>query len=510
MPTRRDFLNAAAGAGVAGGLKALIQISPATAAETKVAPEIVRLDQHIEPIVRLIEETPREKCFDMMVQQLRRGLPYRQFLAALFLAGIRNVNPQPPGFKFHCVFVIHAAHQMSLDAAIEDRLLPLFWALDNFKVSQQKDINEGDFRLKPVTGKLPSVDMAWREFHSAMNDWDEAKADRAIVALVRSCGAHQIIEQLWQYGIRDYRNIGHKAIFVANTWRTLQTIGWQHAEPALRSLVLGLLDFGKSQRVNDFAFEDQSFLPNVAAADRSIKELPADWTLATDNSAATVQLLDLLRTCDFEGASTSALEMLKQKLRRAGAREIWDAVHLVAGELMMRQPGIYGIHTVTSASALRYAYQTAADPKTRLLALLQGIGWMCHFSKFMAGKSQGLKDLKITEIESAKSNGSAGSAAQEILNLVVKDKPAAAAKAMTFANEHENADVFFAAARRLVFRKGTDAHDYKYAVSIIEDFNRVSKRWRPHMLATATYHLRGSTLPDSPVMLRAIEATRTL
>ena len=68
-----------------------------------------------------------------------------------------------------------------------------------------------------------------------------SRADRAIVSLVRSASAHQIISALWEYGARDYRNIGHKAIFVANTWRTLQTIGWQHAEPALRSLVLGLL-----------------------------------------------------------------------------------------------------------------------------------------------------------------------------------------------------------------------------------------------------------------------------
>ena len=38
-------------------------------------------------------------------------------------------------------------------------------------------------------------------------------------------------------GAMDY-----KAIFAAQCWRTLQAIGWEHAEPVLRSLVFGLLD----------------------------------------------------------------------------------------------------------------------------------------------------------------------------------------------------------------------------------------------------------------------------
>ena len=35
---------------------------------------------------------------------------------------------------------------------------------------------------------------------------------------------------------------GSKAIYVANACRTLQTIGWRHAEPVLRSLAFALLE----------------------------------------------------------------------------------------------------------------------------------------------------------------------------------------------------------------------------------------------------------------------------
>ena len=35
----------------------------------------------------------------------------------------------------------------------------------------------------------------------------------------------------------------------------LHAVGWQHAEPVLRSLALAVLDFGKEQQVNGYALE---------------------------------------------------------------------------------------------------------------------------------------------------------------------------------------------------------------------------------------------------------------
>jgi len=57
----------------------------------------------------------------------------------------------------------------------------------------------------------------------------------SLAAWARTGGANEIYEAFWRYGARDFRDIGHKAIFVANSYRTLQTIGWRHAEPILRS-----------------------------------------------------------------------------------------------------------------------------------------------------------------------------------------------------------------------------------------------------------------------------------
>ncbi len=109
------------------GPLAATRYSVAAAAEPRSAHKLRSLEPDIEPLVRKIErDAARISVFEMITAELRNGLTYRRFLAALFLAGVRNVNPQPPGFDLHCVFVIQAAHQMSLDAAASERLLPLF------------------------------------------------------------------------------------------------------------------------------------------------------------------------------------------------------------------------------------------------------------------------------------------------------------------------------------------------------------------------------------------------
>ena len=95
-----------------------------------------------------------------------------------------------------------------------------------------------------------------------------------------------------------------------------------------------------------------------------------------------------------------------------------------------------------------------------------------------------------------------------MLELIGPDTPTAAAKAFALAKKHPEPEAYNKMARRLIFRKGTDAHHYKYAAAIFEDYSLVSPPWRPHLLATSVYYLRGTQEPDSKLMTRAVEAVR--
>ena len=66
QPSRRSFLKTTATASLGfGSLQPFLALSPVMAQEARVTPELVRLSAEIEPIVRLIEETPQSKCIEV-------------------------------------------------------------------------------------------------------------------------------------------------------------------------------------------------------------------------------------------------------------------------------------------------------------------------------------------------------------------------------------------------------------------------------------------------------------
>src|SRR5262249_41275172 len=137
--TRRDFLKNTAKAGLGAGAAEfafLKNLPPVSAEEAKVPAKMVRLNSDIEPLVRLIEQTPRDKLLEAVAAKLHDGLSYRPLLAAILLAGVRGIKPRPVGFQFHAVLVVNSAHLAGQGGPDRDRWLPLFWALDNFKESQ--------------------------------------------------------------------------------------------------------------------------------------------------------------------------------------------------------------------------------------------------------------------------------------------------------------------------------------------------------------------------------------
>ena len=228
---RRRFLQASALGSIACGLP-WTTLPRVSAQEAQGKNLSVQFATDIEPFVRLLETTPRADVMGVCIKKIQEGLSYQQLLAAVQLAGIRNVQPRPSvGFKFHSVLVVNSAHLASIASPDEHRWLPILWAIDNFKSSQAQDERENNWTMPPVEeAKVPSSAKAESQFTTAMDNWDEAAADTAAAGLARSTGASRIFDQFIRYGIRDFRSIGHKAIFVANAWRTLQTIGWRHSE----------------------------------------------------------------------------------------------------------------------------------------------------------------------------------------------------------------------------------------------------------------------------------------
>src|SRR6185436_6512190 len=139
--------------------------------------------------------------------------------------------------------------------------------------------------------EVPAPDKAHALFTEAMDNWDEAKADAATAALARNATAQDVFDWFCRYGARDFRDIGHKAIYVANSWRTLQNIGWQHAEPVLRSLAYALLEHEGENPAHRDGEPDLAVRKNL----ERVKAIREGWQTGEVNAEATREAQAALR-----------------------------------------------------------------------------------------------------------------------------------------------------------------------------------------------------------------------
>jgi hypothetical protein len=481
-----------------GDLGFLSKLRPVSADEAKLDPKVVRLEPEIEPIVRLLEETPRERLLEEVAGRIKSGLTYKDVLAALLLAGVRNVQPRPHvGFKFHAVLVVNSAHLASLASPDSDRWLPIFWALDHFKSAQAQDVREGNWTMGPVDeSAVPPAGRAREAFIAAMDRWDEPAADAAIAGLARTAGAHEIYELFFRYGARDFRDIGHKAIYVANSGRTLQCIGWQHAEPVLRSLAYALLQHDKVNPAKSDEPADRPGRDNQARAAR----IRPGWFAGRPDCAASADLLSTLRHGSDADASQEVVELLN---RGIAPQSIWDALFDGAGELLLRQANIVSLHAITTTNAMHYAYQASGDDLTRRMLMLQNAAFLTLFRQALGGRGK-MSDARIDHLEAASKahTADARAAIEAIFADASQDKMAAARQALAYLQAGHEPENLIHAARRLVFLKGDDAHDYKYSSAVLEDYYNASPSSRERYLASSLLLLPASGDRDNNLVKR--------
>jgi hypothetical protein len=497
MIQRRSFLKLTAQSAALAGLgdfAFLAQLPRVSTAETKIDPALVRLRPDIEPLARLLEETPRERAVEEVALRIRNGLSYRELVTALLLAGARSIQPRPIGFKFHAVLAIHAAHLASVSSPDTDRWLPVLWAVDLFKSSQAANAREGGWSMGPVDeAAVPPAHKARRAFIEAMDNWDEAAADAAITGLVRSAGAHEIFEIICRYGVRDFRELGHKEIYTANAFRLLEIIGWQNAEPVLRSLAYAILDRVGDRDTNPAKADlpaDRPFRRNR----ENIRKIREDWLEGKPDPEATAEMLRAIRDGSSIDTSEKAIELLN---RGAAPQSIFDALFEGAGELLMRAPGILSLHATTFTNAAHYAWQHASDDETRRLLLAQNAAFMPLYR----GNSTD-KGLHIDALEPAAITASGDGAIEEIFADISRDRLLGARKILARLKENPDPKPLVSAARRLIFTKGRDAHDYKYSSAVLEDYNSMSPPWRDRYLAASAFYLRGSGETDNTLVQR--------
>lgn len=351
--------------------------------------------------------------------------------------------------------------------------------------------------MQPVNeAAVPDGQRARQLFVTAMDKWDVEQADVATAGIVRHLGAHEVFHLMATYAARDYRSIGHKAIFLANAWRTLQVIGWQFAEPILRSLTFALLNHGgESNPAQSDHPADRPWRENGEL----VTQLPASWRDGQLDNAIPPLLFQAFRDGSPQTASQVAVDALR---RGVSPQSIWDGVFVGAGELLMRQPGIIGLHGLTTANAMHYLYRQVANDALRRRLMLQACAFHPMFRD--SAKSRGPLAKQTLDNFSPQAPQATGDAAlAEITQAITTDRPLAAAKLQSFLDRGGSYHDFLTVARRLLFVKGRDAHDYKFTSAVLEDASHVSPGWRNQFVALSVFNLKGTAHPDNSLATRA-------
>lgn len=197
-----------------------------------------------------------------------------------------------------------------------------------------------------------------------------------------------------------------------------------------------------------------------------MKRIRDGWLVGKPSADATTELLQSIRTGSPADTSELTVKLLNEGV---APQSIFEGLFDGAGELLMQAPGILSLHATTFTNAMRYVWQRVQSDETRRLLLLQNAAFMPLYR----GNRED-NGLHIDALEPLAPSAKGDEAVAEIFADVSKDPLTASRKILAYLKEHPSPKLLADAARRLVFLKGTNAHDYKFSSAVLEDYKRLS------------------------------------
>jgi len=465
---RRQFLKHTALAGASGYvLPQFANLGPlSTAAVTRPAGSASLMDR----IAQILIDTDADAIFDPLAKEIRNGASLIDLMGGVLLAGVKEINPRPVGFKLHAVMMVGSALDLAREADPHDRWLPAFWNAYDFKRSQRQDSRYGDW----VMGELPKVpgtnaQTAQATFSDVMDAWEEDAADAAAVALYPHLDQADFFELLWLPAARCFSNLGHKIIYTAQAFRALEHLGWQHCGlPLIRSLVHALLEDKPGRRIG--VYKTNRMLAG---------QFPRNWANGKDDPSQSAALAEFLHRASPEDASAHVLELVRKGL---GQQTIWDGFRLAAADFLFRDPSLLSVHPLTSLNALRIGFQATRNPETQKVLLLQAASFIAFYRRDLGSmrgidfQTRGLWDLKPKPTAKSMS-------LNEVFDMTVGDTEAGQRALLGTFNGTGVEPEAFKRVRANLFQMASEHHQYKYTAAMFQECRACHPRWAAYLFA---------------------------
>ena len=193
----------------------------------------VTYPDHIEPLVRFVEETAPDHIVARTHDKLAGGTPVKEMLLASALAVVRS-SDLPPGHHggpLHPLAGLHAVRNIAARLPGEYAPLPVIQnvavankhihspAMGPYILADAQPVSEGD-----------SVEATLEAFRMAAGRGVYNACDHYFLYLLGRLSPMQVLEQLLHVAIPKNQLDDHYFLFPVFTWRALEYLGWEYAK----------------------------------------------------------------------------------------------------------------------------------------------------------------------------------------------------------------------------------------------------------------------------------------
>ncbi len=327
-PTRREFLadvsRATVVAAVGSSLASELGIAPVFAADV---PDTLDFGS-LEPLVRLMQETPANKLIPVLAAKLQAGTDIRQLTAAGALANARTFGGEDY-IGFHTMMAFAPAYHMSRELSGAQQALPVFKVL----YRNTNRIQERGGRTKEVLRPVKPADLSGTQsggelIRDAVRKKDTARAEQTLAALAQRSPDDAFNSVL--HAVQENSEV-HRVVMPYRAWDLLDLIGREHAHTLLRQSVRYCVRAESSRRP---AWDEPCKLLTKLLDQHKLLDQKPGTRAGEDN------WVDQLSQTIFKSTPAQAAEAVAVALDEGFApAAVGEAISLAANQLILRDHG---------------------------------------------------------------------------------------------------------------------------------------------------------------------------
>jgi hypothetical protein len=193
----------------------------------------VAYPDHVEPLVRFVEETAPEHIVERTHAKLAAGTPVKEMLLASALAVVRS-SDLPPGHHggpLHPLAGLHAVRNIAARLPGDYARMPVIQnvavankhihspAMGPYLLGDAQPVSEGD-----------DLEATLESFRFAAGRGVYNACDHYFLYLLQRLSPMQVLEHLLQVAIPKNQLDDHYFLFPVFTWRALEYFGWEYAK----------------------------------------------------------------------------------------------------------------------------------------------------------------------------------------------------------------------------------------------------------------------------------------